>query len=374
MDATSLYVTYNITAPNVYLLETHADVFKDLAELKAEKKLSGGGAIPGKLAYKNSWSAATKKTSYTVVVPMSVVNAALSTEGCFYIATHAALSNGETAWGGLCTPSSKGVSLAEAFQFPGANWGVYFNFCKGTCVGPISFTYAWEDLRDNQNNTTLPMNDADYNDLVIQSSVARTGSLMEIKFLASARGAGADHVFKFKIPKSAVNSSADIYGSEAPVQDGGSDWIVTVFKSTQASIPSSGASGFANTVSAEPCKAAVARTITIMTKNGFVYDAAKPYNPFISVYLSRSVNNGNPAPYDLYIYQVTGTNTWTDSNGKVYPNGILIPSNWQWPTERNMILNAYPNFTAITAANKYPNYSPSYAGGPVSGQTFVPCN
>jgi LruC domain-containing protein len=368
LDASFLYVTYNITAPNVYMKEIHADVFSSQAEMKAAKKLSNGGPSPGKFAYKASWGSGPNMTVYTVKIPRSVIDAL---PNCFYIATHAALSNGETAWGGLCTPSSKGVSLADAFQFDGSNWAVYFNFCKDACAGPIDFTYAWEDLLDNAGTPSTPRNDADYNDLVIQSAVTRTGSFMEIKFLATARGAGADHIFKFRIPKTGVTA---ILGSPVPVQDGGSDYIVTVFPSTQLAIPASGPSGFANTVLAEPCNPAIARTITVLTNGAFVYDEDTPYNPFISVYLSRTVSNPVPAPYDLYIYQVTGTNTWTDADGQVYPNGILISNDWQWPFEQNRIFNAYPNFNDITPANAYPNYTPDFSGGPIAGQVFISCN
>ncbi|WP_169515113.1 LruC domain-containing protein [Hymenobacter norwichensis] len=360
LDANFLYVTYNITAPNVYLLETHLDIFDNIDAFRNAKKISGGGAIPGKFAYKASFTAGARKTSYTATIPRSVVDAT-GTDDCFYIASHAALSNGETAWGGLCNESGNGVTLNSANQFPGANWGTYFEFCKSRCNGPVDFTYAWEDLRNTGN-------DADYNDLVIKSGIIKTSNMMQIEFTAAARGAGYDHAFKFNIAKTGIPlGAAGIFGA-ANVQDMGTYFTVTVFPSTKMALPSAGASGFANTVSSEPCVAPTTRQVTIAIDGSFPYIAARPYEPFISVYTSGTANGASS--YDLNVYGVaTSPDTWTDTDNKIYPNGILIPADWKWPLENVRITTAYPNFRSISDG-----FNPSWANTPPVMGTFSSCN
>ena len=101
-----LEVTYNVTQAGVYLRETHLDLFTNVAQFKKDKKISGGGAIPGKFAFKQSFRGNSRTTSYTAVIPASYVNALGS--DCFFVASHAALSNGETAWGGLSRDAGNG--------------------------------------------------------------------------------------------------------------------------------------------------------------------------------------------------------------------------------------------------------------------------
>ena len=155
--------------------------------------MSGGGAIPGKFAFKQSFSPAVFNVTYAI--PASYISA-LNTDQ-FFIATHAALVNGETAWGGLCNGNVSPVSLATAEQFDGANWGTFFSFNKSTCGPAIDFTYAWEDRNDGAN-------DADYNDLVIQAKVVKSLTQLDLTFIARARGAGYDHKFRFKIKKAGI--------------------------------------------------------------------------------------------------------------------------------------------------------------------------
>ncbi|NMM48141.1 LruC domain-containing protein [Marinigracilibium pacificum] len=331
----NLYVTYNVTQPGVYLEEIHLDLFNSVEEFKAAKKISGGGAIPGKFEFKKSWSAESMVTSYTAVIPSSYVD---MFGDCFFVATHAALSNGETAWGGVCDESDKGVTLDGAKQFPGANWGVFFEFCKEECEDPtIDFTYAWEDLLDNAN-------DADYNDLVVQSAIIRTASELKITLFAAARGASLDHSFRFMIPAQGVVSILGAYDYELV----GDKYMVTVFENTTDAIPGD---PFANTVSADGCYPGASMMITISTDDTFNFNPAAPYDPFLRVY-----NWGYEAApdvfYDLYIWELPGNqhaaNTWIASNGKEYPNGILIPFDWKWPEEGQMIMGPYADFMSIT--------------------------
>ena len=281
-----------------------------------------------------SWSANDMISSHSVLIPEDYINDVTGGENCFFIASHAALSNGETAWGGICKESDEGVTLVDAMQFPGKNWSVYFNFCMDDCVSPIDFTYAWEDLKDESN-------DADYNDLVVQSDVLKTQNKLVIDFYATARGASYNHAFKIKIPKTGV---INISGDEG-VSSNNNDYFITVFSSTKAALPKEeiephlfAANTTANDMTCDPTANA---QIIIEIDGGFPYDENIPYEPFITV------NPNSNDPYDLYIWEVSGTDTWT-KDGKEYPNGILIHDDWQWPLEQTEITLAYPDFSSIT--------------------------
>lgn len=349
LNGDDIVVTYTITASNVYLLEVHVDLFDNLADFGKAGKLSGGGAKPGQFNFKRSFSRGSNTTTYTAIIPKAYVTSLRSDDECYYVATHAALSTGETAWGGgLCTPTSTGVTPNGPLQFPGANWGFYFAFCKSECapiVDPIDFTYAWEDING-------PSNDADYNDLVVQANVIKSSTQLKLQFTAVARGAFFDHKFQFKIAKTGiVNGLTGISGASS-VREDGTSYYVTVFESSRAVLPTSpGGVLFANTLSSQTgCTPyAQAEVILAIDNATFPFDSSRPYEPFISV---------SPGGYDLYIYAVSNRDTWTTVDGKVYPNGILIPLDWRWPLEGQSINGRtsggthsaapYPNFTSMT--------------------------
>lgn len=345
MAGEDLLVTYNISEPGIYLEEIHLDIFAGIDQFKCHRKLSHGGAIPGKFSFKASWDQDEKIAKHTVKIPASYLDDIIGDADCFFIATHAALSNGETAWGGLCEKSDKGVSLDIAKQFPGANWSVYFEFCPEECTTSIDFTYAWEDLRD------MP-NDADYNDLVIQSDVIKSEDELKISFLASARGALYDHSFKIRIPMAGITGIFGVEDHDRDITDDGTNYIITVFRSTKKVLPDEFIDSkniFANTDPRDnTCGTAVAE-ITFTIDDSFHYDADKPYDPFITVWPSEVAGTGGS--YDLNIWELhngddTGS-TWT-KGGEEYPNGILIPRDWKWPLELQHITGPYPNFKSIT--------------------------
>jgi LruC domain-containing protein len=337
VDGGDVLVTYNLTANQVFLQEIHVEAFKSLDDLRNAKKLNNGGAVPGKFTYKQSFSAASRATTATVRIKAADIPK--TTDGCFLIATHAALSNGETAWGGLCDNTSKGVKLDPTKQFPGNNWGAYFEFCTSECSETIDFTYAWEDLKAS--------NDRDYNDLVVQSKVTKSATELKINFLATARGAAYDHSFMFRVPMAGVDQ---IFGADPdfPTTNDGTYYYITVFGSTKKVLPEKNGI-YANTQAGAACTPFATASVTLTLKSGFVYNKAKPYEPFIRVWPSRTVGTGES--YDLYIYEVSGpgsTNTY-DYNGELYPNGILIPLDWRWPLEQTSITIPYPAFKSITA-------------------------
>lgn len=345
MRGGDVLVTYRLTTQGISLKEIHLEVFTSLQELRNEKKLTNGGPTPGKFTFKQAFTKG--ETSYTVTIPAAQV----PDINCFFIASHAALSNGETAWGGLCDNTSRGVSLANASQFPGNNWAVYFEFCKSRCSEAIDFTYAWEDI----NNVGPFENDRDYNDLVIQSDVVKTPGQLTINFLATARGAAYDHKFRIKIPKLGITSIA---GAPSFTSDA-THYYITVFESTKAALPGTGADGFANTVKDEPCVPFKTAQITLTTNGDFSYNPGQPYEPYISVYTSGSAT-GAPS-YDLYVWEVSGRDTYS-SGGKTYPNGILISDDWRWPLERMSVNNPYSSFTSITDGFTYGWFNSPDAG------------
>lgn len=345
MDGDYLLVTYNVTEPDVYLLEVHLEIFTSIEELKGLKKISGGGAIPGKFDYKKSWSEGDMITMHTVKIPLAGL------DDCFFVASHAALSNGETAWGGLCDNTTEPITLDYAKQFPGANWSVYFEFCKEECVEEIDFTYAWEDI--NEDIVADYKNDADYNDLVIQSDVIKTDLELKINFLATARGAGFDHAFKIIVPTKGVDGIFDNDGAEIISEVIGDNYYITIFTSTKAILPAEGypdATWVANTASDDDtCEPRVSRKITITLNNEFDYDSNIPYDPFITVTSSSGTE------YDLNIWELhknDGSGSfWTRGDLK-YPNGILIADNWRWPLEGVNITVPYNNFKDIDLWDK----------------------
>lgn len=340
--AGDLVLTYYITTPNVYLLETHADIFTSLEQFRKDGKLTDDGAVPGKFAYKKSFKRQDKITSYTVLVPKAYADR-YSSSGCVSIATHAALSNGETAWAGICSDTEEGTSFQNALQFPGNNWSVYFNFCLKEC-NERDFTFAWEDLRNEGN-------DADYNDLIIQADVIRTGNDLNLKFFTTARGAGVDHSFKIKIPKDGILSIQGINGEPAPAYTSDeSNYTVTIFASTKAALPSNDVLPHTNTFPYLDCVPYGKKEILVKVDNSFKYNTSKPYQPFISVFPSRQAGVGES--YDLSIFEFSGQHTWVSPDGKIYPNGILIPRDWHWPVEQQHITGPYPDFPqANWAAN-----------------------
>ncbi|MEJ7780156.1 MAG: DUF4842 domain-containing protein [Daejeonella sp.] len=231
-------------------------------------------------------------TRYTVVIPKSYLDKYTSQSNCFNIASHASLSNGESAWGGLCSESPKGgVTLDNAKQFPGNNWSVYFEFCMDQCKTTVDYTYAWEDLLDFQNG-------GDYNDLVLQADVIKSSSELKLTFLATARGAGFDHQFKIRIPKQGITGVFGKAGEPAPAYTtDGADYIITVFNSTLQALPPTTQQFYANTVSGSPCTPFAYQEVVLTIDNSFTYNPSRPYNPFITVFPSGQVGTGSS--YDL---------------------------------------------------------------------------
>jgi LruC domain-containing protein len=344
-------VSYKITAPGVYLTEANMDVFSSLAQLRYAGKISSWSAYPARFAFDGYWSAYSRVTTYTFVVPRYYISQC-GGANCFFVTAQAKLSNCNSAWAGLTSPrSGGGVSLDPSKQFNGCSGSAYFEFCKSECTPSVDFTYAWEDQISTEN-------DSDYNDLVVQSDVTKSATEMKIDFTLTARGASFEHKFQFKIPKAGITG---IFGA-ASYTEVGNDYIVTVFNNDRLAFSTN---DFVNTT-AGTCTPYVSKQITLTLNSSFVYNAARPYEPFITIFYP-----GDPNPvYDLYIYSVSQRSTWTSTSGKVYPNGIVIPADWKWPLESVNIATAYPNFTSLSDG-----FTPTWANNLADqSKTFTSCS
>ncbi|WP_296618389.1 LruC domain-containing protein [Marivirga sp.] len=344
-DKEYLYVTYNVTQEGVYLKEVHLDLFNDDNDF-TDVPHKNGNPIPGKFEYKMEWEDGDMQTSHTVKINRS--DAGLDEIDCINIAAHAALSNGETAWGGVCEDP-------QSFDFPGKNWATYFKYCFPVCT--VDFTYAWEDInRDNQNGNLR--NDADFNDLVIQANQEiiknAESSTLKLKFTAIARGANYNHAFKVNIP---ITGDYSLDGGNT-IQNASGTLTLMVFNNTKADIPANNQGRYefgANTWDVN-CLETNTKEFEIIVygelgkyTNGL---RASVLDPFITV---KSVRPN----YDLHIWEITGNDSddtfqfidlkgvYPEGEGKHFPNGIIIPEDWQWPVETQNIWGPYNSFSDI---------------------------
>ncbi len=351
-DQDYLYVTYRITQEDVYLMEVHLDLFSDDEDF-TDVPHKNGNPIPGKFEYKKEWGNNEMVTSHTVRI--NRYQADLVDLECINIASHAALSNGETAWGAVCDDP-------QSLDFPGKNWATYFKYCFPACAEKVDFTYAWEDINSDNQNVNLS-NDADYNDLVIQSTqnIVDNGvesSILELKFIAIARGAGYAHAFRVNIP---IMGAYSLDGGNT-IQNSNGTLTLEVFNNTRTAIPANniGQYEFGTNTWEVNCLETSTKEYEII-----VYGELGKYSdglvesyidPFIRV---KSVNPN----YDLHIWEITGntardTYEFVDPNGiypegvgKKFPNGIIISEDWQWPLETRNIWGPYSNFSSISSWN-----------------------
>ena len=344
----NLLITYT---SRVRIEEVHADVFTTLSAFNALGKLFFGNPLPNRFTYEQS--SCRSVYTYTLTVPASVVSCLPAQ---FNVVAYAELCNGQKAWGGACT-QNQSCGANGPGEFPGLDYATYFGFEKKQCSQDVSFTYAWEDLINQYN-------DLDYNDLVVQSKVLYTNNSsakkLDLTFIAQARGASFDHKFKFRIPKTGVVS---VTGATA-VDGLDGYYYVTVFESTRAALPGTATNVTANTVATEPYRTPVSKTVTVLLSSAYVYNSAKPYEPFITVYTSGNSADATPPVYDLYVKEITarpGMDAFVyPADGKTYPNGIVIPADWRWPLEMQIISGPYPtSLSTYFAASWYNVKSPN---------------
>lgn len=122
-DETNLYITYETTDGSM-INEVHVYV-GDKEGIPSTKK---GIPIPGKFPYK---AEGLNTNSYTVTIPLASID-----EECPLILTHAALSNGETAWG--WEDEDKNFTFAKFFNIK--RWGYLGDYCIVECSDDKYFT------------------------------------------------------------------------------------------------------------------------------------------------------------------------------------------------------------------------------------------
>lgn len=106
-DGTNLYVTY--TCANGWQMSTmhlYAGPYADAPQN------NGGNPVPGRFPYKQVFT--TPVNSYTQTIPLSTLPA------CYIIAAHAVLKKNGSSETGWC----------QGLDFPGNNWGMYFDYCN----------------------------------------------------------------------------------------------------------------------------------------------------------------------------------------------------------------------------------------------------
>ena len=105
-DGTTLYVEYETVDPWC-LEETHVAVASSLADIPQKN----GNPIPGQFPYKTNHNCASSFI-YTIPLPLETCE--------LYVAAHAAINTGETAWG-------------SGPEFSGKNWATYSMYTPEAC-------------------------------------------------------------------------------------------------------------------------------------------------------------------------------------------------------------------------------------------------
>lgn len=314
----------------------------------------GGGAAFENYPFIKKFDQATVQ-SYTYKIELG------EDDLCYYVSAKLDIikdgSSEEKAVHLGCTSNSK---TADAFYVDrNIINGLYIGYCYKTCT-PVDYTFAFEDVK------LANSNDMDYNDLVIQARYleALQGenqvTNISMVFYAKARGAGYDHEFSVKVPVkgasqvaiSRYNAVGALLSQEKYNRSGTVNCIV--FPSTQEALPANSNSTWyaSNTDTARsvdgtpPClvrswKTVVSISLDNPTLNISGQSLNKPYDPYILV----KPFGTDPQTYEIHIHQISNNPIdLFELNGKSYPYGLIVPSNWAWPLERISILDVYPSF------------------------------
>ena len=111
-DGTNLTVTYT-TNEQWTLKEIHLYV----GEFELAPQNNGGNPMPGRFPYKQIFTDAT--STFTYEFPLSTL------PDCFIVAAHSVVAN---------TSGSTQTGWGQGTQFPGNNWGMYFEVCAPDCL------------------------------------------------------------------------------------------------------------------------------------------------------------------------------------------------------------------------------------------------
>jgi LruC domain-containing protein len=177
---------------------------------------------------------------------------------------------------------------------------------------------AWEDL-------ITDINDMDYNDLVVRSSVTGDGDIVEMTFTPLARGAGYNHDLLIKLPKAGIES---VSGAASAIDDGDMK-VITVIKDAKLLF----GGDFVNTKCGGVEKDMDDIVVTLDINKDFIYNLSTPYSPLLHV----TTNTQPVEKYDLEVWQITGNDTY--KCGELdFPNGVKMDNmKWLWPIEEEQI-------------------------------------
>ena len=119
----ALFIRFVVDDP-LLINEVHVWIGEDLEDAPLNNKNT---PVPGQFPYK---AGKVRNDTITIVIPISSVP-----DGCFYVLAHAALSNGETAWGGACDANAS-TTFKEAFGT--TRWGFIAKYCPETCTNFVA--------------------------------------------------------------------------------------------------------------------------------------------------------------------------------------------------------------------------------------------
>ncbi len=213
--------------------------------------------------------------------------------------------------------------------------------------------------------------DYDFNDLVLRyrfrELLHADGGIKEFNMVIEplARGAAYHNALAIQLPVAEAEiESVELWRDNIVVDastclevDGGNQSVLRVFMDAHDELPSSGSSGFANTVVGEDLVSAptVEMRVIFVTPILRADLGLPPYNPFIFRSASRGheIHLLDRPPSTRVIDDYFGSaddisdpsdgRYYRDSNG--FPWALILPSDWAHPTERDQISWAYDHFS-----------------------------
>ena len=188
-----LILTFNLNDEDVYFNSLHLDIFKDIDTYKSSDKFVNNKPDITKFAYRWLLDSASHFSKQSVKIPADFLSGLVADNNCFYIVAQGTLQDGNAVWAAACNEGYGGINYSGVRKFSSSGNSTFFEFCLDDCQDDVDFTYAWEDNIDGRQN------DADYNDLVVQSDVVKQPDELSLTFILKARGARFDHSFKIKL-------------------------------------------------------------------------------------------------------------------------------------------------------------------------------
>jgi LruC domain-containing protein len=335
-------------------------------KVTAVSTINSGGKLQGKTNYCDANGVETNNG--TVVSPSQFTCSG-------YIATNTCNTEG---FGALIIPDADGDGIADVLdEYPNDATRAFNRYypCATTCSNIV-----FEDLWPSKG-------DYDYNDLVVAFNVQKvinaTNTVVDYKTKIKPRcvGAGFDNGFGFSLDNIFPNEVLSVSGQSLirgkislnanKTEAGQSRAVIICFDSPEPYLHRQGGSMF-NTIKNNPfCQSDTNFTsvsfATALADNRVVFEE---FNPFIIVNLPNGrgieVHMANHKPTSLANPALFGSSAdrSVPANGIYYksanglPWAMQIPENFNYPSEKSSILDAYNYFDdwAISGGTAYPNW------------------